>query len=194
MSAKTLDRPSIRRLMAMLDSGKADGLLVAKLDRLTAGSGIWSAPDRAVLQREGEVSATTLLYGDSIDTRSATGRMVLNMIMTIAMEGEIIAERTRRPGHQGQLGRAVRAGAVRLGPRLEGPDEPDNREAKTAMPSRLRANPSEQLVIWIIRRLAAEGYRARAIATYLNERGIPTKLGKGPWIHTAVARILKRVS
>ena len=34
-SAKTLDRPGLQRALAMLREGKAEALLVAKLDRLT---------------------------------------------------------------------------------------------------------------------------------------------------------------
>src|SRR5437899_402380 len=35
VSAKTLDRPGLTRALAMLRSGKADAVLVVKLDRLT---------------------------------------------------------------------------------------------------------------------------------------------------------------
>src|SRR5690606_6196856 len=35
VSAKTLDRPGLGKALAMLRSGKADALLVCKLDRLT---------------------------------------------------------------------------------------------------------------------------------------------------------------
>ena len=35
ISAKTLDRPGLQRALDLLEAGKASGLLVAKLDRLT---------------------------------------------------------------------------------------------------------------------------------------------------------------
>src|SRR4051794_7553353 len=34
-SAKTLDRPGFARVLAMLDAGEVDGVVVVKLDRLT---------------------------------------------------------------------------------------------------------------------------------------------------------------
>ena len=88
-----------------------------------------------------------------------------------------------------------RCGSVRFGYDLDwsGPMNPVTKKSKRELPARLRPNPSEQLVIWIIRGLGEQGLRSRAIASYLNERKIPTKLGKGPWHHTAVAKILRRV-
>ena len=41
LSAKTLNRPGLQRALSMLRSGKADGLVVAKLDRLTRSVGDW---------------------------------------------------------------------------------------------------------------------------------------------------------
>ena len=42
-SGKTLERRSVRQLMARLDSAEAGGMLVAKLDRLTRSVRDWSA-------------------------------------------------------------------------------------------------------------------------------------------------------
>ena len=41
VSAKTLKRPGLERALAMLASGKADGLLIVKLDRLTRSVADW---------------------------------------------------------------------------------------------------------------------------------------------------------
>src|SRR3954465_11289985 len=42
-SAKTLDRPGLSSVLAMLDGGEAAGLVVFKLDRLTRNIGDWAA-------------------------------------------------------------------------------------------------------------------------------------------------------
>ena len=41
VSAKTLNRPGLRKALEMLRKGEADGILIAKLDRLTRSVGDW---------------------------------------------------------------------------------------------------------------------------------------------------------
>src|SRR4051794_5476163 len=81
-SAKNLDRPALREALAPLERGEAAGLVVAKLDRLPRSMRDWSD----LIERYfGDASGRWLFsVGDSIDTRTAAGRMVLNMMMTIA--------------------------------------------------------------------------------------------------------------
>jgi len=91
-SAKSLDRPALQRALSMLRSGKADALLVVKLDRLTR-----SVRDLCDLVddyfRDGKHAL--LSVGEQVDTRSAAGRMVLNMLTVIGQwEREAIGERT----------------------------------------------------------------------------------------------------
>jgi DNA invertase Pin-like site-specific DNA recombinase len=91
-SAKTLDRPGLQRALGTLKRGEADALLVVKLDRLTRsvvdlGSLVerYFAPGKAAL----------LSVGEQIDTRSAAGRLVLNVLASVSQwEREAIAERT----------------------------------------------------------------------------------------------------
>ena len=91
-SAKTLDRPGLQRALSMLKTGKAEALLVVKLDRLTRsvkdlGTLIetYFAPGKAAL----------MSVGEQIDTRSAAGRLVLNILASVSQwEREIIGERT----------------------------------------------------------------------------------------------------
>ena len=92
-SAKTLDRPGLQRTLNMLKTGKADALLVVKLDRLTRsvvdlGKLIetYFAPGKAAL----------MSVSEQIDTRSAAGRLVLNILASVSQwERETIGERTR---------------------------------------------------------------------------------------------------
>src|SRR5256885_12778554 len=93
-SAKTLDREGLSRALAALDRGEVDGLVVAKLDRLTR-----SVVDMATLVNEyfGERAGKSLFsVADAIDTRTAAGRMVLNILVSVSQwERETIGERTR---------------------------------------------------------------------------------------------------
>jgi hypothetical protein len=53
-------------------------------------------------------------------------------------------------------------------------------------------NQTEQQVIRQIVAMRAEGLGPKAIANTLNEKGIPTKSRKNPWLFTTILRILGR--
>lgn len=90
MSASSLDRPGLRRALDALTSGEADGILVTKLDRLTR-----SVRDLCAMVDEYFQDASLLSVSESIDTRSAAGRMLLKILTTIGeWEREAIGERT----------------------------------------------------------------------------------------------------
>lgn len=91
VSAKTLDRPGLARVLAMLARGEVEAVLVAKLDRLTR-----SVRDLDTLISEHFARGPALLsVGEQIDTRSAAGRLVLNVLASVSQwEREAIGERT----------------------------------------------------------------------------------------------------
>lgn len=89
-SAKSLDRPGLARALAMLKSGQAEGLLVAKLDRLTR-----SLRDLGDLVAGAFKTAALLSVAEQVDTRTAGGRLVLNVLGAVSQwEREAVAERT----------------------------------------------------------------------------------------------------
>ena len=94
MSARSLNRPGIQKVLKQLERGEADALVVAKLDRLTR-----SVRDLGMLVENyfSEGNPWSLLsVGDSIDTRTASGRLVLNVLGSVSQwEREAIGERTR---------------------------------------------------------------------------------------------------
>lgn len=96
--------------LADLREGRADGLLICKLDRLTR-----SVRDLGALL-EGYFGRYALLsVADSIDTRSAGGRLVLHVLGSVSQwEREAICERTRDALHHLQQA-SVRIGGVPLG-------------------------------------------------------------------------------
>jgi DNA invertase Pin-like site-specific DNA recombinase len=125
-SAKTLDRPGLARALGMLrKGGEADALLVVKLDRLTR-----SVRDLGELVERhfAPGKAALLSVGEQIDTRSAAGRLVLNVLASVSQwEREAIGERTAAAmqhkaacgeftgGEAGMtMGRRVDLAAVRL--------------------------------------------------------------------------------
>lgn len=106
LSAKSLARPGLQQALAMLESGNASGLVVTKLDRLTR-----SVKDLGDLVDRYFASRFSLLsLSDSIDTRTASGRLVLHVLGAVSQwEREATAERTRDALAQ------LRADGVRLG-------------------------------------------------------------------------------
>jgi DNA invertase Pin-like site-specific DNA recombinase len=93
-SAASLKRPGLQSALRMLATRKADAIVVLKLDRLTR-----SVKDLGYLCdtyfREG-LPFYLLSVCDSIDTRSAGGKLILNVLMSVAQwEREAISERTQ---------------------------------------------------------------------------------------------------
>src|SRR4051812_42961505 len=93
-SAKTLERPGLRAALARLEAGDVEGLLIAKLDRLSRSVLDWNT---LIESHFGPAGGRQLFsVADSIDTRTAAGRLVLNVLMSVAQwERETIVERTR---------------------------------------------------------------------------------------------------
>jgi DNA invertase Pin-like site-specific DNA recombinase len=93
-SANSLDRPGIQETLKMLQQGKVDALIVMKLDRLTR-----SVKDLGYLCEayfsDGK-PWSLLSVSDSIDTRSASGKLILNVLTSVAQwEREAISDRTK---------------------------------------------------------------------------------------------------
>ena len=93
-SASNLKRPGLRAALAMLRNGQARTLIVVKLDRLTR-----CVKDLGTLCEQyfsDEKAYTLMSLSDSIDTRSASGKLVLNVLTSVAQwEREAIADRTK---------------------------------------------------------------------------------------------------
>lgn len=181
VSAKTLHRPGLTRALALLDEGHVDGLVVAKLDRLTRSvRDLGNLLDNYFCAGK----AALLSVGEQVDTRTAGGRLVLNMLASVSQwEREIVVERTRLAlAHLRSRGAAL--GAAPFGfQRVESADG-----TPTLDPA-----PEEMLVVDEIRALRDHGLTLRDIATRLNEGARRTKRG-GRWHASTVRGILSRAA
>ena len=110
-SAKSLNRPGMTRVLALVDAGVVDTVIIAKLDRLTR-----SVADLAELLKRLERRGVSLVsVADSLDTRSAAGRLVLNIMVSVSQwEREAIGERTRDAMHH-KRANGERVGTVPFG-------------------------------------------------------------------------------
>jgi site-specific DNA recombinase len=86
------ERPGLQRLMADIDAGKIDCVVVYKVDRLSR-----SLLDFAQLMRTFEQKRVSFVsVTQQFNTASSMGRLVLNVLLSFAQfEREIISERTR---------------------------------------------------------------------------------------------------
>lgn len=183
VSAKTVEgRPGLLRALARLDSGEATGLLVVKLDRLTR-----SVRDLGdLVERYFAARHSLMSVSDSIDTRTAAGRLVLNVLASVAQwEREATAERTRESlAHLKSTG--VLVGGVPLGTRRTGEIDRDGRRVVVE-------DEAEMVAVHRALELRAGGSSLRAIARVLRDEGHATKRG-GRWEATTVSRVLSRAA
>lgn len=150
-SGKDLDRPGLLRALGMILDGKADGLVAAKLDRLSR-----SVVDFGTLLEWFDDHKAVLVALDlQIDTSTPGGKLVANVFAAVAeWERQVIGERTR-----------LALGALRAdGRAVSGPSVGDDRALAVR-----------------IRKLREGGMSRQAICDLLNAEGLPTPRGGALW-------------
>jgi site-specific DNA recombinase len=87
-----MDRPALRRLMADIEAGKVDAVVVYKVDRLSR-----SLMDFArMMQTFDERKIAFVSVTQQFNTGTSMGRLVLNVLLSFAQfEREMVSERTR---------------------------------------------------------------------------------------------------
>jgi len=87
-----MDRPAVKRLLADIEDGKVDCIVVYKVDRLSR-SLIDFSKIMDVLERQ---SVSFVSVTQQFNTSSSMGRLMLNVLLSFAQfEREMISERTR---------------------------------------------------------------------------------------------------
>lgn len=169
-------RDGLKEALAMLKKGEAEGLIVAKLDRLTR-----SVRDLGtLLHHYFEKGYSLFVVQEQVDTRTASGRLMLNLLTSVAQwERETIGERTRDA-----------LAAKRKKGEKTGGDVPFGYNA--AKDGKLIENKQEQAVIEQVKLLRQKGFGYKKIASALNDLGYRTKQGK-LWSHVTAGRIVRRI-
>ena len=165
VSAGARSRPGLERALAAVRSGAADGLVVAKLDRLAR-----SVQAMAELLAESSRRGWALVALDlGVDTATPAGRMVAHVLAALAeWEREVIRQRTREAMAEAR-------------PRL-------------AAEGRSLGRPSTippEVVERVVREKAAGGTLS-GIARQLNAEGVAAGSGQPTWHPATVARVLER--
>jgi site-specific DNA recombinase len=175
VSAKSMDRPGLTRALLMLKKGDAEALLVVKLDRLTRSvRDLGDIVDRYFASGK----SALLSVGEQIDTRSAAGRLVLNVLASVGQwEREACGERTSAAMEHKKVIGEFTGGELPYGFGL----------ADDGV--RLVEVTAEQVVISEARTLRAAGMSLRAIARILDQRGARARTGR-VFAATQVARMV----
>lgn len=167
-------RPGGSELMALITKKKVAHVVALKLDRLFR-----DAEDALHQTKSWDKTGITLhlvdMGGQSLNTSSAIGRMMLTMMAGFAeMERSLIAERTE----QALIHKKNHLEAY--SPTPYGFDREGNA---------LVENPEEQAVIIKVKAWRADGWSLRKIVAELNRQEIATKQG-GQWYASTVKYML----
>jgi len=168
-SAKRLRRPGLQEALQAIRNGEADGLLVAKLDRLSRSIGDMAALFTEYFGEGSKRGASLLSVGEQMDTDTAGGRLVLNVITCASQwEREVISERTKAAlAH-------LKAQGVKLGP-----------------PALESVSLEGQKAVARIHELKAAGLPLRKIAEVLTAEGFHPRRAVR-WTPATLAKILAR--
>lgn len=172
VSAKTIDRPGLNKALAMLEAGEAEALVIVKLDRLTR-----SVRDLDYLLEKYFADKFSLMsVSEQVDTRTASGRLVLNVLMSVAQwERETIGERTSQ-ALQHKKAQGEHIGGVGFGYKVTG---------------KKLAQSKEHEIVTAIVEMRGQGMTLTVIADKLNAEGVKTARG-GKWYPKTVSNIIER--
>jgi site-specific DNA recombinase len=171
-SAKNLEREGMIRLRELLKSRAVKVVIIAKLDRLTR-----SIRDLAELLEEFQnLDVGLVSVAEKLDTASASGRMVLNVMMAVSQwEREAVSERTRAVVLYKKAQRRAYCPSTPYGFRRDG--------------DALVEDSTEMRTVQRVHRLKRRGWSLRRIADRLNRENVPTRRN-GHWFASTVRYIL----
>jgi DNA invertase Pin-like site-specific DNA recombinase len=158
-------RPVLEAALDMIESGEVDGLVVWNLDRFARSVKDVSTMIEKYFAESG-MGARLISVTESIDTHTAGGRLVVNVLASVHQwEAERLRERIRanldRLAEQGYWAGGNVPFGYRAKPREYTQD--GNR-----LPRRLESNPQEQEAIAAAQRLKGDGLSLREIAVELS--------------------------
>lgn len=167
------DRPNFQRALEAVESGEADGIAVAAIDRFAR-----SVPDAAIaLRRLEDAGGALVSVKDSLDTTSSVGKFARTMMIALA---ELELDRVRenwRVAREHAVARGVHISRTPIfgyRRREDGKLEPDPKTAK--------------VVRELFRRRAA-GEELRSLARWLDDAS--PRANGGAWIAPSVSSLLR---
>src|SRR5262245_59844363 len=150
----------LQTALNMLQTGQAEGIVVVKLDRLSR-----NVSDLGLLIQNYFNTYALMSVSEQVDTRSASGRLVLNVLTSVAQwELEAIGERTSQ-ALQYKKTQGERVGTIAMGKSL-------STDGKS-----LVENTKERQAIMLAKQYRESGLSLRKVATKLAEQSYFNRLG-----------------
>jgi len=177
LSGKTTDREGLQQVLALVDAGDVEAIVVTKLDRLARNT----VDTLQLIERIETAGAAFHAIAEKVDTKSAIGRFFLTITAAFAqMERDTIAERTATAlAHKQAIGEHV--GSIPFGFTMD------------HQGGHLVAVAEEAAVLSRAAELRAAGWTLQAIADTFNAEQIPTKRG-GAWRPSTVRALTLRAA
>lgn len=186
-SGGNMDRPALMRLLADVDAGKIDAIVVYKVDRLSRSLMDFSR----IMETLDRKSCSFVSVTQQFNTTHSMGRLTLNILLSFAQfEREIISERTRD-----KMSAARRKGKWVGGGLILGYDVDKERR-------KLVINETEARMVREIFAMYQEYRSVLATVQELNRRGTRRKMwtgrtgktsGGGPWTKSNLTLLLTNV-
>ena len=185
-------RSGLQSIIDRSESGDFEGVVIAKLDRLTR-----SLPDLHTLLNGLLESVELHSVNEKIDTSSSTGRLILNVLTSVASwEAEQAGERTswalqekKKQAQQAENKSAKASGRKSQRVRVNGRAPFGYRGGD----GQLIKDTKEQAAIDALVALKSAGYTYDQLAEELTNRGYLTSKGT-PYQRTAIRRIILRAN
>ena len=174
-SGARADRPLLLEAIGRQESGAAQVLVVAKLDRF----GRSLVDGLQAIERVAEAGGSVVSVSDGLDFSTDTGKLVLRLMLSLA-EWELDRVRTTWAVAQAHaIERGVHMGTVPMGYR---------RKAD----GRLTVDPRTGPLVTEMFHRRAGGEGGTRLAHWLTEQGVPTHTGGSDWSAATVHSMLRR--
>ena len=180
-SASTLNRPAMSELIAQIDNGRIDAVIISKLDRLTRRIKDFMS----LLQRMREAKRAgggqgvdLISSAESLDTGSAAGQIAINIIDSISQwDRQVIGERTS----------AILQDLKAQGKSTGNP----NYGFEAGEDGKLIENEQEQAVLHRVAELRSRRQSWARVASALTDAGVRTRRGTA-FSRQGLSKITKR--
>lgn len=190
VSGGNMRRPKLEEAIARVEAGNSAGIIVAKLDRFarTLVAGLQT------LERINELGGAVIVADGELDTSTATGELVLHMMLSLAQ----FELRRIRETWQSNKGHAVDRG-IHISPRVPpGYTRVESDNGVSAKTGRRRRKIEGPLVpdplfgqaIADAFNMAAAGEPYARIAALLNEHKVPSGDNAAVWQGSRIKRVL----
>lgn len=173
VSGKTMDRPGLQKMIAAVEQGDVDAVVILKLDRLSR-----SQKDTLMIIEDVLIAnkVDLLSVKETLDTSTPWGRAMIGILASFnQLDRENIVQRTTMGRNAKAAQGGYAGGKPPYGYKATGGD--------------IVIDDAEAEIVKYIFKRSEEGASSRKIAAELNEKGYGTRKG-GQFIHSTVFQVL----